>query len=464
MEDSQRQRAVLLATGLSYVIVILDTSIVNVALPQMALSLTSGIDGMQWIVTAYTLAFASLLLSGGTLADRYGAREVYISGLTLFIGASVFCGIAHSLALLVTARIFQGLGAALLVPASMKLINETWSDARERTAVFGVWAGLGGVAMASGPMVGGILVGLIGWRIIFLVNVPICLAGVVLASRIPVVGQKHVRTDTQAFDLKGQIAAIVTLGMLNASLIMLPQHSWHSFAVLGSLVVACAAAGVFVVFETNSMHPMLPLGLFRHPLFSGAVMVSMVSAFTFYGLMFDLSLLFQRELAYSPLRAGLAFLPLTIVVPIGSLMSERVAGLLGGKWAVVAACMLAAGGFFLLAAIGPSASYAWLALPLPPIGLAASLVTPLTATAMMSSVDRSQAGIAAGALNAARQTGALLGVSGSGALIAAHARIGDGVFSTSPIAGVLSICAATCWWRASVHSRTRLATTRLPPR
>lgn len=459
MNDSQRQRAVLLATSLSYVIVTLDVSIVNVALEEIAHSLASGIGGLQWVVTAYTLAFASLLLSGGTLADRFGARNVYVGGLALFIGASALCGVAHSLVLLVAGRMLQGVGAALLVPASMKLINDTWPNPRERAAVFGVWAGLGGMAMASGPLAGGILIGLFGWRSIFLVNVPVCLAGVILALRVPATKREPLPGGgARGFDFAGQIAAIAALASLNISVIALPRYGWHSIAVVASLSVALAAALAFVAIEARGTQPMLPLDLFRHPVFSGAVWVSMVSAFTFYGLMFDLSLLFQRALGYTPLHAGLAFLPLTIVVPIGSLMSKRAAAWLGEKWSVVGAFLLAAAGYVALAAIGPSAPYALLALPLPAIGLAASLVTPLTAAAMMASVERHRAGVAAGALNAARQTGALLGVALSGAGIAGisqQARIGDGMPASFLIAGMLSACAGAIWWRALTRSESR---------
>jgi DHA2 family methylenomycin A resistance protein-like MFS transporter len=200
---------------------------------------------------------------------------------------------------------------------------------------------------------------------------------------------------------------------------------------------------------------MLPLDLFRNPVFSAAAWVSMVSAFTFYGLMFDLSLLFQRALGYTPLRAGLGFLPLTLVVPIGSLLARRASGWLGEKRSVAGAFLLAACGYFALAAVGSSARYVLLALPLPAIGLAASLITPLATTAMMSSVMRSRAGIAAGALNAARQTGALLGVALSGTWIAGRDRFGDGMSSSLVLAGVLSACAGALWWRALASREAR---------
>lgn len=453
-ENIKHQQRVLLATSLSYVIVILDTSIVNVALQPIANSLTGGIAALQWIVTAYTLTFASLLLTGGTLGDRLGARNVYIAGLAAFTVASALCGAAPSLALLVAGRIFQGVGAALLVPASLTLINHTWSNPRERTAVFGVWAGLGGVAMASGPLLGGVLIGLIGWRSIFLVNVPICAAGIVLALRVPAAPADSPLANTRPFDLAGQLAAIAALALLNVAIIDAPREGWGSPAVIGCMVAALAAGAAFVAIEATQAQPMMPLDLFRHPVFSAAACVSMISALTFYGLMFDLSLLFQRQLGYTPLHAGLAFLPLTIVVPVGSLLSKRASGWLGVKWLVTGAFLLAAGAYFGLMALGPLAPYGLLALPLPAVGLAASLITPAATAAMMASVEQRQAGIAAGVLNAARQTGALLGVALSGTLIARQnlAAMSEGMQSGFLIAGVLCVCAGAIWWRAATRS------------
>jgi MFS transporter, DHA2 family, methylenomycin A resistance protein len=452
MENVKHQQRVLLATSLSYVIVILDTSIVNVALQPIANSLAGGIAGLQWIVTAYTLTFASLLLTGGTLGDRYGGRNVYIAGLAAFTVASALCGSAPSLELLVAGRIFQGIGAALLVPSSLTLINHTWSDPRERAAVFGVWAGLGGVAMASGPLLGGVLIGLIGWRSIFLVNVPICLAGIALALRVPGASSDSRPANSRPFDLAGQLTGIAALALLNIAIIEAPRDGWGSPAVIGCMAAALAAGAAFIAIEATRAQPMLPLDLFHHPVFSAAACVSMVSALTFYGLMFDLSLLFQRQLGYTPLHAGLAFLPLTITVPIGSLLSKRVSGWLGVKWLVAGSFLLSAAAYIGLMALGPAAPYGWLALPLPFIGLTASLTMPATTAAMMASVEPRQAGIAAGVLNAARQTGALLGVALSGTLIARHAAMGEGMQTGFLIAGILCVGAGTIWWRAASRS------------
>lgn len=457
MNNDRQQRQVLFATSISYVIVILDTSIVNVALERIATGLAGGVAGLQWVVNAYTLSFASLLLSGGTLADRFGARTVYMAGLATFTAASALCGAAPSLAVLIAGRVLQGVGAALLVPASMALINQSWPDRRERAAVFGLWAGFGGVAMAAGPLLGGVLIGLSGWRGIFLVNVPVCIAGVGMAWRVaqpvgPRAAPETRRSPPRTFDLAGQLAGIATLALLNVSIIEAPVYGWHSAALAGCVAATVSAGALFAAIETRSAHPMLPFSLFRHPLFSGSVIASMVSAFTFYGLLFTLSLYLQQQRGYTPLRTGLAFLPLTIVVPAGSLLSKRAVQWLGPRWLVAGAFVLAAAGYLALITAGAAAPYRLLALPLPAIGLAASLITPATTAALMGCIDGNRAGIAAGVLNAARQTGAALGVAISGALIATRPSIADAMQAVLLIAAMMSAIAGAIWWHASAQS------------
>jgi DHA2 family methylenomycin A resistance protein-like MFS transporter len=453
MNTRIQQRAVLLATSISYVVVILDTSIVNVALAPIATSLASGLSGLQWVVNAYTLTFASLLLSGGTLGDRIGARNVYIAGLAIFTGASALCGMASGLAMLTGARIAQGIGAALLVPASLALINRACPHPRERAAAFGVWAGLGGLAMAAGPLIGGVLIGLIGWRSIFLLNVPVCLAGIVLALRVDT-EVTAAAARSHRFDIAGQIAAIATLALLNITVIELPAYGWSAPVVVAGFAATLVAGCAFVAIETSRSQPMLPVALFRRPGFSSAIFVSMVSAFAFYGLMFDLSLYFQHQRGDTPMQTGLAFLPLTVVVPAGSLLSKRAAGWLGPRTLVAGACMLAAFGYIGLWAIVchfPSLPFA---LALPAIGVAASLITPATTATLMASVDSSRSGIAAAILNAARQTGAVLGVAMSGSMIAFAHSIANGMRAALVLSGAMSIVAGVLWWLVANHTLT----------
>ncbi|QGZ63149.1 MFS transporter [Paraburkholderia acidisoli] len=455
------RRRVLWATSISYVVVILDTSIVNVALERIGANLAGGVAGLQWVVNAYTLTFASLLLSGGTLGDRLGARPVYIAGLAVFTAASAWCGAAPGLASLTFGRVLQGVGAALLVPASMALIHGVCANARERAAAFGVWAGLGGVAMAAGPLLGGVLIGVAGWRSLFWLNVPVCLAGIAMAGRIaPQALRRALAVAPRRFDLAGQICAVAALALVNASIIAAPARGWLAMPVVAGLAAACLAGTGFIALEARREQPMLPLAFFREPVFTAAVVVSMISAFTFYGLLFGLSLYFQQQCGYSPAHAGLAFLPLTVVVPLGSLLSRRAAAWLGARALVAGACGLAALGY-----LGAALSVAPLdatsmhdgalmgALPL--IGLAASLITPAATAALMASVDAERSGVAAGVLNTARQTGAALGVAVAGAWLAGRASIGAGLRFDLLLAAGLSVFAAgigwSAGWRAGSH-------------
>jgi DHA2 family methylenomycin A resistance protein-like MFS transporter len=411
-----QHRRVLAATVLSYVVVILDASIVNVALGRIGAAFGTGVTGLEWVVNAYTLSFASPLLSGGGLGDRLGARRIYFAGLGLFTVASALCGIAPTLPALVTFRILQGAGAALLVPCSLSLINHAFPDPARRAGAIGLWAGLGGIAMAAGPLVGGVLTGLFGWRGIFLVNVPVELIGLGLTARIEgdttTVPGRH-------FDLAGQASAIAALGLSVAALIEGPALGWDSAFVRAACLGAGAVWAIFLGLEARRTEPMLPLAFFKGRVFSAAAVVSMVSALTFYGLVFVLSLYLQRVRGLSPLWTGIAFLPLTALVAVGSLLSGFAVRKQAARRTVTAAFVVYVAGFVGLIAAMRGGADGLAALSMPLIGLAAGCITPAATGAMMQTVEKDRAGIAAGVLNAARQSGAALGVAIFGALIAA---------------------------------------------
>jgi MFS transporter, DHA2 family, methylenomycin A resistance protein len=439
------QRRVLAATSISYIVVILDTSIVNVALGSIADAFSTGTAGLQWVVNAYTLTFASLLLSGGALGDRLGARNVYFAGLAVFTLASAFCGAAPNLAALTAARILQGVGASMLVPCCLMLINHAYADPAERGRAIGLWAGCGGAAMAGGPLIGGILIHAFGWRSIFFANVPIGVIGCWLTSRIAA------DEKTQALrhlDLAGQACAIVALGMLIAVLIEGPSFGWRSPWILGGVAVSVLAGASFVAIESKRAQPMLPLSLFRNRIFSSAALVSMVSALVFYGLIFTLSLYFQQVRGYSPLMTGLTFLPLTALVTAGSMSAARVVRAFGPRWPICAALGIYTLGFLGMLVSTENSPYWLIALPMPAIGFSAGLITPLATTALMNTVDKNRAGIAAGVLNSARQTGAALGVAVFGAMVAALHPFEAGMRTALSVAAVVALLAALVWWFA----------------
>ncbi|MFM0403464.1 MFS transporter [Paraburkholderia aspalathi] len=441
-DEREYQKRVLIATSLSYVIVILDTSIVNVALEPVAASLGSDIAGLQWVVNAYTLTFASLLLSGGALGDRIGAKTVYLAGLLVFACASALCGLAPDLQILVVARVLQGVGAALLVPCSLTLINHAFPVARQRASAIGVLAGCGGIAMAAGPLAGGLLTHLLGWRSIFLVNVPIALIGAWLTTRI---GAVRPASSDRSMDVAGQLIAVVALGASVAVLIEGAKLGWQAAVIRAGAVIALAAWVAFVLVEGRRKQPMLPLGFFRSPVFSASAFVSLISGLIFYGLFFLLSLYFQSARGWSPLQTGLAFLPLTVMVAIGSFASGALNRTYGAHRLVCAGFLLYAVGFVGLVALADDAPYWRIALCFPAVGFAAGAISPAATAALMTAVDKARAGVGAGVLNASRQTGAAFGVAIFGALMSAIQPVDVGIRVAVYLAIGLSLLGALVW-------------------
>lgn len=439
-------RRVLAATSISYIVVILDTSIVNVALERIAHALSTDIAGLQWVVNAFTLAFASLLLSGGTLGDRWGARNVYLTGLAVFTLASALCGIAPSLIVLTGARVLQGIGAAMLVPCSLTLLNHAYPDPGERTHAIGVWAGCGGAALAAGPLVGGVLINLFGWRSIFLANIPIGAIGIWMTARI---ARDEKVPLTRHLDLSGQLAAIIALGTLVATLIEGPVLGWDSPTVLIGAAICVMAWLAFLTIETRRAQPMLPLSFFRNGVFAGSAIVAMATTLTFFGLIFVFSLYFQQVRDYSPLRTGLAFLPLTAVVTGGNMVSGRWAKARGPRWPVLVGLGCSVIGFLGMVPSTPASPYWLVGLPMLAIGLGGGLITPAATAALMGTVEKSRAGIAAGVLNSARQTGAALGVAIFGTLIATLHPFDIGMRAALWTAAALSFLSAVVWWHAA---------------
>lgn len=445
------QRRILAATSISYIVVLLDASIVNVALAHIATSFSTDIAGLQWVVSAYTLSFASLLLTGGALGDRLVARDVYLAGLALFTLASALCGIAPSLIVLVGARTLQGIGAAMLVPCSLKLIHHACPDARERASAIGIWVGCGGVAMAAGPLIGGVLIHAFGWRSIFFASVPAGLIGMSLTYHI---ARDETSPHMRHLDLAGQVTAMLALGTLIAVLIEGPHLGWQSMPVLTGFAISVSAAFAFLMIENQRSEPMFPLSFFRNDIFTASTVVSMASAFVFYGLLFVFSLYYQQVRGYSPLQAGLAFLPMTAMVAIGSMTSHRLVQAIGSRGSM---CM--AFGAYAVGSLGmwscTATSPYWAAvLPLLAIGLASGFVSPAATAPAMGTVAGGQAGIAAAVLNSARQTGAALGVAIFGALIATLHPFVRGMHAALWGSVAISIMALFVWWFALIQKRT----------
>ncbi|WP_175942975.1 MFS transporter [Burkholderia pyrrocinia] len=438
-------RRVLAATCVSYTLVLLDASIVNVGLTDIAHTFGSRVAGLQWIVSAYTLAFASLLMTGGTLCDRLGDRTVYVAGLAVFVAASALCGFAPNLPALAIARALQGVGSALLVPCSLALINRAFPEPAARASAISVWMGCGGIAMASGPLIGGVLIDLFGWRSIFFVNLPLGLAGIWLGrsvARAAVDASRH-------FDWGGQAAAIVAIAALIGTLIEGPSLGWRSAPIVGGAVTSVVAWLAFFAIEARRREPMLPLALFRNRLFAGSTFVSMASAFVFYGLLFVLSLFYRQVRGAGPLDTGLAFLPMTVMVALGGLGSGRLVARFGARGTMCAAFGLYAAGALGMTAMS-STTPAWLAVaPMLAIGFASGFISPAATSPALGTVDRRRTGVAAAALNAARQSGSALGVAIFGACIATLQPFPAAMRVALGMATGLSALAAATWWIAA---------------
>lgn len=412
----------ILATSLGFVLVQLDVSIVNVALAQIGNELRANVAGLQWVVDAYALLFASLLLFAGTLSDRIGARKAFVGGFGLFVAASLACGLAPLPPVLIAARAIQGIGAAFLVPCSLALLNHACrNDAVLRARAIGLWTAAGSVALAVGPVLGGFLVHALSWRSIFLVNLPLGVIGIWLTLRFVEESTLHKGSH---FDLAGQCLALVTLASLTAAMIETGTLGWSSPLVLSGFAVALVCGVALVLVEARVQAPMLPLSFFRNSTFSAATLVGLAVNFTLYGVIFVLSLYLQQIRHFSALTFGVAFLPFPLVLLVANLASGWLGGKIGSRSLMAVGLLIAAVGYWLLHGPGPATGYVSMLPGLLVIPLGIGLAVPAMTMALLSTVPRPRSGIASGVLNTVRQAGGAIGVALFGSLMAQSAVAG----------------------------------------
>jgi DHA2 family methylenomycin A resistance protein-like MFS transporter len=428
-----------LATSLGFAVVQLDVSVVNVAIKPIGAELGGGVSGLQWVVSAYTVAFAALILSAGAMGDRIGAKRVFIAGFVLFTLASGLCGLAPSLGLLIAARAVQGIGAAVLVPCSLTLLNHSYTERHDRERAVGLWAAGASVALSAGPLVGGILTSALSWRAIFFINAPLGALGIWLTARF---ADETSRSTNRGIDLPGQIAAVIALLALTGAMIQGGVKGFSSELVLAGFAFAALAVSYFVVREARAAKPMLPLELFRSRTFSAATATGLLINIAFYGLIFLLSLFFQRSQHHSPLVTGLFFAPMTGVVMAGNLLAGRLARAIGTGRTILLGSVLIAFGTGGLLGIAHTSSYPSILGQLVVLGFGIGLIVPAMTSAQLGNVERSRSGIASGTLNTARQTGSVIGVALFSSLIATnlvsglHAALAISVFLASAAAGL----------------------------
>lgn len=421
--------------SLGYGVVQLDVTIVNVAVNAIGASFHGNMAALQWVVSSYTITFAAFILSAGALGDRIGAKRVFMAGFGLFTLASVVCAAAPTLSILIFARAVQGTGAAILVPNSLGLLNHAYEDSRERARGVAFWASGASFTLTLGPLVGGLLIKLFGWRSIFLVNLPLGLLGLWLTIRY---AKETPGNAVRRIDLPGQISAVLALGGLAWFLIRGGEVGWTHPQVFIGFALAVVIAAAFTAIEHFSDHPMLPLTLFKNRTFRSSTITGVLVNIAFYGLIFVFSLYFQRVHHLSPLWTGLAFVPMTGACFVANLNIGRISSRFGDRKCIVTGTSLILLGCLAMLGIGPETAYGWLLAPFILMGGGLGTMVPPLTHALLSSVDKARSGIASGVLTASRQTGSVLGVSLFGSLIAAAPMMVRGTrLSLAISAGVL---------------------------
>jgi len=425
------------AASFGFLVTQLDVTIVNVALDAIGDAFGAPTAQLQWVVDAYVLALAAMLLSAGAIGDRVGPKRAFLAGLVLFGLASAACGFAGGPLSLILARVAQGAAGALLIPPSLALIaHAAHGDDRRRAAAVGWWTAAGGVSIAAGPVLGGLLVETLGWRWVFFVNLPLCAIGAVLALLVAPATPAKPKVP---FDLPGQALAVAAVTLLVGGLIEGGHRGWGG-APLAALVAGLILALAFVAFERHARHPAMPLSVFRSRPAWSAVVVGSALNFTYYGLIFVLGLYMLRTLHWSPGKAGLAFLPLTATFIVSNLASGSLVGRFGARAVTSGGVLVAACGYALTARLGPASGVLDM-LPgfaLIPGGM--GLAIPALTSGLLANVDRHDAGAASGVLNACRQVGGAAGVAIFGAL--AGAGIATGLRASAIVATVMLGAAA----------------------
>ncbi|WP_327323427.1 MFS transporter [Streptomyces sp. NBC_01210] len=434
-----RSGLTLFAACLGFVVVILDVSVVNVATKALAGDFGGTMAGLEWVINGYTLTFAAFLLTAGAMGDRFDPKQIFMCGFVLFAVTSLACGAAPSLVTLIVARVVQGIGAAMIVPSSLSIVNTNFPDPARRTRAVSLWAASGGLALALGPVVGGVLVDSLGWRSIFYVNVPIALVGILLTKAYALPAPARDTSDRRSLDLPGQLLAVIGLGTLTGAIVEANAQGWTSALVLSCLAVCVLALIGFLVVERRSSDAMLPLHLFGRKAFSSTSLVGVLLNFAFYGLIFVFSLFFQQVWEYSPIVAGLAFLPMTASIMIANLACGPLVRRYGARTVLITGNTLAAVGYLATVPVVGSQSYPAMVVQFLVAGFGIGLVVPSMTNAMLGSVDPANAGIASGVLNASRQLGGLIGVAVMGLLVGQAA---SGHFVSGLRAALLSAVAA----------------------
>jgi EmrB/QacA subfamily drug resistance transporter len=412
--EENRKWWTLAAVSFGLFMIMLDNTVVNVALNSIQSSLHLKTSELEWVVAGYALTFGAFMLTGGKLADLLGRRRIFVIGLIVFTASSLACGLAGSANTLIAARVVQGLGAAMMNPATLSIITVTFPP-RQRGTAIGIWAGISALALAIGPLVGGMITEYVNWNWIFFINVPVGIVGVIAAFAF--ITESRDTSKEQRPDLPGLFTSTLGLFALTYALIEANSYGWGSTRILAAFAIAAISLTVFVLLEMHQRLPMLDLSLFRNQTFAGANSVMLLVGLAMFGVFFYVSLYVQKILGYTPTQAGASFLPWTLLIMVLAPQAGRLTDRIGPRWLVTGGMVVLSGSLFLFSRMGADETF-WGLLPamiLGGVGMS-FVMAPVTSTAM-GSVPRDKAGVGSAVLNSMRQVGGSLGIALMGAIV-----------------------------------------------
>ena len=424
---------------------VLSTTVVSVALPTIGRDLRAGPAELEWVVAAYVLVYSSLLVAGGVIGDRRGRKGAFLLGVALFGLGALLCGLAPSVGPLLAGRVVQGLGPALLVPGSLTIVRATFDDPRQRAAAIGLWSTSSGVALAVGPVLGGLVVASLGWRWVFLLNVPLSGALIVLAAWLVPRGERAAAGGR--LDWLGAVLATAGVAALAFALIEGHDRGWASLPILAAFAGGAATLVAFVAWELRRAEALVDVTLFARPAFAGASAAAFVVFFSFVGVIVYLSVYFQQVQGLSPVAAGLAISPIGVAVAVAAVLSGRLVGRIGERWPLVAGLTLSGAATLGLLRLGPDTGIGAIWWDLALAGAGIGLCGTATTSIAMSAVAVARAGMASAVVNALRQVGQVFGVAVLGALVYASPRFVTGLHEALLLSGLVLLATAALAYR-----------------
>ncbi|PFR44200.1 MFS transporter [Bacillus thuringiensis] len=434
---------ILITLAMGFIMATLDVTVVNVAVVNIQETLGLTLYSSAWIVDGYILSFGALLLAGGALANQYGAKNMYMVGLIIFVFASLLCAIATNGNTLIIGRVLQGVGAALFMPSSLSLLVVSFPDEKKRAKMFGIWSAIVSFASGTGPFIGGLLVNTFGWRSIFIINLPIGVIGILMAFVII----PNVLPKKEKINVLNHLIGITTITLLAFTLIEGPSYGWSSLQILGGVVGTVLTAVLFVYAERKSKNSVVPRVLFQNETFSSANIVGFLLNFALFGGIFMFGLFLQKAYEASPFVAGLQLLPMMSVFVIGNVLFAIMVTKFGSKLLLFIALFIASIGSLLLMFIVNNVSYIGIAFVYSIVNLGIGIAVPAMTTIVMKSAGRENGNMAGATLNVNRQIGALVGIAIMGIILNESSNWYRGASYSFLVMGISYLCATMLVWK-----------------